>query len=138
MTANEMERRECPVLHLTPDDAASFSEGTTLDVDTGMRAHQPAGGALLLYVSNAGASPGIVTIRSGHPDFAPLCELGDFIVSIPVGESRFIGPLNPNRFSQTDGSIWIDGSPELAGRIAAYAVRMPESSTHDYAGPRRP
>lgn len=135
--------------HSTQIPLATFSSGavlndagTAIDVTNGMyidmtsTAIPAANGteALILYVTNTySGGVGTVTIKAGAgggatPGAAIRSGLGDYTsgnLTASTG-TAFIGPLDPMRFMQTNGKIYLDFSASMTGKI--WAVRVPREA----------
>jgi hypothetical protein len=103
--------------------------GTTVDQANGMNvalassAIPTASGAdhLILQVSNTAAGPFNVIVRAGAsvpPAFR--AGLGDLTVSVTNATTKLIGPFDPARFVQSDGSLNVDFGAGFTGTINAY------------------
>jgi hypothetical protein len=77
---------------------------------------------LIIQVANTFAGTKTVTIRAGvqPPAFRNL--LGDLVVSATTTSTWLIGPIEPARFAQADGSINVDFQAGITGTINAFLV----------------
>lgn len=81
-------------------------------------------GRTMLYVVNGDASPHTVTI-----DSKVTCNFGsdhDVAVTVPAGESRWIGPFAPSRFNGADGLV--DVSYDGVTSVTVAAVKLAQAS----------
>lgn len=135
-----MARTNLPLTNLTANGAVLNNAGTAIDATNGMNIQLPTntvpapGDAdhLVLYVQNTTAATKTVTVRAGvgggpTPGPAFRSGLGDFVsgnLSATTG-TAFVGPLDPSRFLQTDGSINIDFASGTTGTV--WAVLVPRA-----------
>lgn len=103
--------------------------GTAIDQANGMNvalassAIPSASGAdrLILQVANTAASPFNFILRAGASNPPAFRSgLGDLTVSVTNATTKLIGPFDPARFVQTDGSLNIDFGVGFTGTINAY------------------
>ncbi len=78
--------------------------------------------SMLLIVANTAAAPHNLIVRAGvgggvTPGPAQRAGLGDLTVVITNATTQWIGPLDPSRFSQADGSINLDEDAGFTGNI---------------------
>ncbi len=74
--------------------------------------------ALILRVTNTEASTNVVTIKAGGNPPALRASQGDLAVTVAATTGvQFIGPLETDKFLQTDGSINIDFESGMTGAI---------------------
>lgn len=116
--------------------------GTSVDQANGMNVALastaiPAGNgseSLVLYVTNTSAGTATVTVRKGvgggaTAGAAMRSGIGDLTtgnLSASTG-TAFIGPFDPMRFAQADGSLNIDFSSGFTGKI--WAILLPPAPT---------
>jgi hypothetical protein len=84
--------------------------------------------SMMLIVANTAAAPHNLIVRAGvgggaTPGPAQRAGLGDLTVVITNATTRYIGPLDPSRFIQADGSINLDEDSGFTGSIIA--ILMP-------------
>lgn len=108
--------------------------GTTVDQANGMNIQLPStaipvGGStdrLILYVTNTAAATHVVTIRAGT-SLPPAFEGGKGDVTTgnltASTGTAFIGPFEPARFVQSDGSVNVDFDSGFTGKI--WAILLP-------------
>ena len=124
-----MARTNLPVTGVVPTGIVQPA-GTVIDQANGMNiaiqssaipAAEDAYG-LVFQVINTFAGSKTVTIRAGvqPPAFRNL--LGDLVVTCTTSSTWIIGPLEPARFAQADGSINLDFQSGITGNINAYLV----------------
>ncbi len=136
-----MARTNLPLTSLTANSAVLNSAGTAVDATNGMNIQIPtnaipAGGTadrLVLYVQNTTASTETVIVRAGanttgdpnSPAFrAGQGDLTTGNLNASTG-SAFIGPFDPSRFVQPDGSINVDFASGMTGTI--WALLLPRA-----------
>ncbi len=78
--------------------------------------------SLLLIVANTAGSPFAFIVRAGvgggvTAGPAQRAGLGDLSVTVTNATTQWIGPLDPSRFSQADGSINTDQAAGFTGNI---------------------
>ena len=78
--------------------------------------------SLLLIVANTAASPFAFIVRAGvgggvTAGPAQRAGLGDLSVTVTNATTQWIGPLDPSRFSQADGSINTDQAVGFTGTV---------------------
>lgn len=131
-----MARTNLPVTNLTANGAVLNSAGTAIDATNGMNISLsagttsiPAGGdsdELILYVQNTAGATKTVTVRAGVGGGATMgpafrSGIGDLTtgnLNATTG-TAFIGPFDPSRFLQLDGSINVDFATGTTGTIWA-------------------
>ena len=129
-----MARTNLPLTNLVPNGAVLNNAGTAIDATNGMNIAIPtnaipAGGdcdELVLYVQNTTGSTKTVTVRAGvgggaNPGAAFRSGLGDLTTGnlTATTGTAFIGPFDPARFLQADGSINVDFASSMTGTIWA-------------------
>lgn len=102
--------------------AADASNGNTIPFTIGSSYGSY---GVILAVGNADSSPHTVIIRASGYTGAPgdaansgipspqntvftQSTAGDFAVAVTNATTRYIGPFTSDRFTQSDGSLWID------------------------------
>lgn len=97
---------------ITPANGANIAAPTAPSSDN----------SLFLYITNTAGADKVVTIKAGVST-APSTRGGTgdlaFTVTTAAG-AALIGPLETNRFAQTDGTINVDFASGLTGKITAY------------------
>lgn len=131
-----MARTNLPATTLAPNGSIAAPAGTTIDQPNGMNVTIPTASIpatpdldhLFLIVNNSAAATHNVIVRAGvgggaTPGPAFRSAIGDLTVSIATTATRWIGPLDPSRFVQLDGSLNVDFDSGTTGTITA--VLMP-------------
>lgn len=79
---------------------------------------------LLLYIANGDTADKTVTVRAGVSTAASIRGgSGDLAVTIShTAGGGWIGPLETNRFAQSDGSVNVDFSAATSTTITAYMI----------------
>ena len=77
---------------------------------------------LVLRVNNSAAGAHNCIIRAGVNPPAFRAAIGDLTVSINATSTKWIGPLEAARFTQSDGSINVDFDAGATGTITAFLV----------------
>lgn len=135
-----MARTNLPLTTMTPNSAVLNNAGTAIDQANGMTIALPTTGipaapqsdTVILYVQNTAGSTKTVTVRAGgnttgdpnSPAFR--AGLGDLVtgnLNATTG-TAFIGPFDPSRFQQSDGSLSVDFSAGTTGTI--WAIVLPK------------
>jgi predicted RecA/RadA family phage recombinase len=77
---------------------------------------------MFLYVTNTAGSDKTVTVKAGTgSNPATRGGTGDLAVTCKTATGGcLIGPLDANRFSQADGSIYVDYQSGLTGALTAF------------------
>lgn len=135
-----MARTNLPLTALTANGAVLNNAGTAIDATNGMNIAIPSTGIpavgstdeIILYVQNTTASTKTVTVRAGvgtgvTPGAAFRSGIGDFVsgnLTASTG-TAFIGPFDPSRFVQADGSLNVDFAASMTGTI--WALQRPRS-----------
>ncbi|MFE3382897.1 hypothetical protein [Streptomyces anulatus] len=71
----------------------------------------------------AGATGGNVTVKAGQNPPAIAAAMGDLVVAVGNGATRWIGPFESGRFLQADGSLLVDiATGFVAGSISAFKI----------------
>jgi hypothetical protein len=78
---------------------------------------------ILLHVGNDGPSVATVTIQGGDPALSLHGNGDSEHIQVAPLESRFIGPIDAAAFRQQGGIVWLDFTPETAGRISVYCLK---------------
>jgi hypothetical protein len=125
-----MARTNLPLTALAANSSVTQPAGTTIDQANGMNVvlastAVPAAGSsqhLILQVTNSAATSKVVTLRAGVNPPAMRSAIGDLSVTIATTATAFIGPLEPGRFVQTDGSVNVDFATGTTGTINALLV----------------
>ena len=80
----------------------------------------PNDGHVWLEVQNNGTASITVTVNSQRP-----CNYGfdhDLTVEVPAGQSRRIGPLDPQRFNDSQGRVQVTYSDATSVQVAAVGI----------------
>lgn len=77
---------------------------------------------VILKVDNSAASAKKVTIKAGANPPAFRAGIGDLQVSVTNGATSYVGPFDPARFVQADGSLSVDFESGFTGTITAFFV----------------
>lgn len=135
-----MSRTNLPLTTLTANGAVLNNAGTAIDATNGMNiaitsTGVPAPGSsdeIILYVQNSTSSTKTVTVRAGVGGGATAgpafrSGIGDLVTGnlTATTGTAFIGPFDPSRFLQTDGSINVDFASSMTGTI--WAIQKPRS-----------
>lgn len=145
-----MARTALPLTTMTPNGAVLNQAGTAIDATNGMfitysTTGFPAAGqpdSLVLYVQNTTASTKTVTVRAGTTTGGGAVQPGTAATypNVPAFQSgkgdlttgnltattgtAFIGPFDPARFVQQDGTLNIDFASGMTGTV--WAVQLPK------------
>lgn len=78
---------------------------------------------LILVVDNTAVGAHVVTVRAGTSN-PPAFRggIGDMTVSVGASQIGYIGPFEPARFEQSDGSLNIDFDAGTTGTVLALLV----------------
>lgn len=130
-----MARTNLPVTTLTPNGSIAAPAGTNVDPTNGMNvviatSSMPATtdlDNLVIIANNTAVSSKTVTIKAGvgggvTPGPAFRSGMGDLVVTVNASSTQYIGPLDPSRFAQLDGSLNIDMASGITGTIIALMV----------------
>lgn len=127
-----MARTAIPVNKFLANNATALLDptGTAIDQANGMNVALapntiPAGDsaeALVLRVHNSAAGAHVATIGAGVNPPSFRAGIGALAVSIAAGAIRWVGPLEPARFLQADGSVNVDFDTGTTGDITAFVV----------------
>src|SRR5260221_4889721 len=98
------------------------ANGQNIDMRAAKIPSSPDIDSLLLIVANTAGSPFAVIVRAGvgggvTAGPAQRAGLGDLSVTVTNETSQWIGPLDPARFSQADGSINTDQAAGFTGTV---------------------
>lgn len=93
MARTELAVQDCVVAGLNPTMTAAIADG---------HAFVNLGENIFLYVDNGGGSAVAVTIET--PGTVDGNAIADLSVSVPAGESRFIGPFKRSVYNQDDSA----------------------------------
>jgi hypothetical protein len=116
-----MARTAIPVSDLTPNAAFADPAGTAVDpandhVITGVQPEE-----LVLRIVSTFAGAKLFEVKAGVSPPALEAGQGDLDVSINAA-TRWLGPFTSGRFSQADGSIFVDVEAAATGTITAFRV----------------
>lgn len=122
-----MTRTNVPLTKLTANSGNVNPSATTLDATNSHNVALASGAIptasdsdrLVLVVNNTFAGAKVITVKAGANPPAQRAGLGDLAVSIGQNQTAYIGPLEPMRFYQTDGSINVDVAAGMTGTILA-------------------
>ena len=128
-----MARTNLPVTPLHFNAGFVQPAGTTVDQANGMNiaasgleteSIPASNGAnlLVLQVANTAAAPHNIIIRAGVNPPAMRAALGDLLVSVTNATTFLVGPFEPGRFAQADGSINVDFDVLFTGTINAFLL----------------
>jgi len=78
---------------------------------------------LVLRVVNADAAGITATIKGGPGKAGFGLGAGDKAVTVAAGATQFIGPFESARFSQADGSLWLDLSADTSVTVTAFQLK---------------
>jgi hypothetical protein len=76
---------------------------------------------VLVVANSSGDTDLDITIKAGDYPPALAAGLGDLVVTVPFGDTLYIGPLESGRFLQNDGSMMIEAEA-TSGTIGALLV----------------
>lgn len=96
--------------------------GTTIDatlVTNGVRILKPNTRTIEIVVANTAVADKIVTLKAGNVGGGAIKRSqGDLTLTVVATTGvRRIGPLESARFSQADGSLWVDFAAGTTGTI---------------------
>lgn len=127
-----MARTNLPLTNLVGNAGISAPAGTNVDPTNGMNVALASGAIpaasssdrLVLVVNNTFAGTKVVTIRAGvgggaTPGPAFRSGIGDLTYTAQASGVSYIGPFEPARFMQLDGSINLDFASGITGTITA-------------------
>ena len=114
--------------NLVPNGGLLAPTADTIDQANGMslaitNTGVPAGpdmDMVILKVDNSAAGAHNVIIRAGVNPPAFRAGLGDLTVSVTNGTTKYVGPFEPARFKQADGSLNVDFDSGFSGTITAF------------------
>jgi hypothetical protein len=123
-------RTNLPLTDLVPNGGIAQPTGTVVDQVNGMNVQLlseaiPAAGSaqhLVIQVTNSAAGAHNIIIRAGVNPPAMRAGIGDLNVSVAAAGTQMVGPLEPGRFVQTDGSVNVDFASGFTGTINAYLI----------------
>ena len=124
-----MARTNLPVTPLDPTNGVTAPAATAIDAVNGMNIvlasgavpRAPTGWDLILVFANtfAGAKSAIVRAGVNPPAFRK--DIGDLTVTNTT-QTSYIGPFDPSRYAQADGSINLDFTAATTGTVLALVV----------------
>lgn len=122
-----MARTNVPLTKLTANSGNVAPSTTNLDATnshnialaSGSVPAQSGADRLVLVVNNTFAGSKTITVKAGANPPAQRAGLGDLVVTLTQNQTAYIGPLEPARFLQTDGSINVDVAASMTGTILA-------------------
>lgn len=76
---------------------------------------------LVVRVNNGGGGSINATVKAGANPPALEAGQGDLVVAVGAGAVKDIGPFTSGRFSQKDGSLWLDLSGSTTVTVTAFA-----------------
>lgn len=128
-----MARTNLPITALHFNAGVLQPAGTTVDQANGMNITAanletesiPASNGsnlLVLQVANTAGSPFNLIVRAGVNPPAMRAALGDLTVAVTNATTQIVGPFEPGRFAQADGSINVDFGVGFTGTINAYLL----------------
>jgi hypothetical protein len=130
-----MARTLIPVIALVANASIPAPAPVAIDQANGMNAKfasnlVPASAGLehaVLIVSNTAAAAKNIIVRAGvgggiTPGPAFRSGLGDLVIPIPAGATRWLGPFDSARHMQLDGSVNLDFEAGFTGNITAVLV----------------
>ncbi|MGH3834093.1 MAG: hypothetical protein ACRDSF_00095 [Pseudonocardiaceae bacterium] len=123
-----MARTDVTSTKRVPNSSIVEPTGTTIDatlVTNGVRIVSPDWRSMEIIVANTAGADKVVTIQSGDSLGGAIKESqGDLTVTVVATTGiRRIGPLESSRFSQADGSCWVDFGAGTTGTIKV--VQLP-------------
>lgn len=127
-----MARTAIPVNKFLANNTTSLPDptGTAIDQANGMNVALapntiPAGDsaeALVLRVHNTAVAAHNVTIDAGVNPPSFRAGIGALVVAVTNATTKWVGPLEPARFLQADGSVNVDFDAGFTGDITAFVV----------------
>lgn len=103
-------------------DTVDQANGMTLAVTATAIPTGPDVDHVILKVDNTAGSTKTCTVKAGANPPAFRAGIGDLVVSILTSATSYIGPFEPARFSQADGSLSVDFSTGFTGTITAFFI----------------
>lgn len=100
--------------------AAAQLTGAGADQANGM--NFPNAGDLLLVIYNGDGATRTVTVASVPQ--APLGRIGDIVRAITTLGIGVVGPLRPDAFNQSDGTVNVDFSAGTTSAVKVTVLRM--------------
>lgn len=113
-----MPRVEIPVTQLTDSGVAPPAQ-TNADATNDHYIAGNDGHIMLEIISTDGGAQSVTILTPGT--FGGL-NLEDRTVSVPAGQTRYVGRLAPGIYNQADGSIYLDPSVSTNLKFRAYRV----------------
>ncbi len=113
---------QCPVIEETQSIANATVMKSTITADNGVvieKAFKNKNNSLFIFVENTDDAEGKVTFKAGN--FYPNAMLGDLEVPVEASATSVVQIQDASRFENKDGSINIDFSSDLTGKIYAVA-----------------
>ena len=128
-----MARTNLPLSSLVAESTTSLADpaGTAVDQANGMNVAvtsesipptYDAYKGIILRVANTAAAAHNVIVRAGVNPPAFRAPLGDLLVSVTNGTTKWIGPFDMARHAQSDDSINIDFDAGFTGTITAFLL----------------
>jgi hypothetical protein len=115
---------------LDPTNGVTNPTATAVDVANGMNVvlasgalpRAPTGWDIILQFNNTFAGAKSIIVRAGiSPVPAFRASIGDLTVTNTT-QTSYVGPLDPSRYAQADGSINIDFTAATTGTVMALAI----------------
>jgi hypothetical protein len=94
--------------------------GTGIDAETcaaGAAVPQPQDSETFLQVDNTSDAARSVTLRAGVDP--PGGAVADLTLTVPAGETAFLGPFESAAFVQADGDLYVDFERGFTGTVRA-------------------
>jgi hypothetical protein len=125
-----MARTNLPLVTLDPSVGLTNPTATAVDVANGMNIvlasgalpRGPTAWDIVIQFNNTFAGAKSIIVRAGiSPVPAFRGTIGDLSVSNTT-QTSYVGPLDPSRYGQADGSINIDFTAATTGTVMAIAI----------------
>jgi hypothetical protein len=94
--------------------------GTAIDAEAcaaGAAIPEPADSETFLQVDNTSDAARSVTLRAGA--HALSGAVADLTLTVPAGQTAFLGPFDSAAFAQADGDLYVDFEPGFTGTVRA-------------------
>lgn len=125
-----MARTAITARKLTPNNGIATPTADTIDQTNGMVLTLVSNGipsspdleCVILKIDNSAASAKAVTIKAGSNPPAFRASMGDTSVTVTNATTSYLGPFETARYSQSDGSLFVDFASGFTGTITAFVV----------------
>lgn len=124
-----MARTNLPLTPLDPINAVTAPAGTAIDPVNGMNIQMAAGTVpsaptawdLIIVYNNTFAGAKSIIVRAGANPPSQRAGKGDLTISNTTQVS-YVGPFEPARYMQNDGSINVDFTASTTGTVIAFVL----------------